>query len=391
VLRRFTGVSLVSLAAVVALAGCSGQDVKATASGSSTSLAASSPARPTAGPGRIVTSYGPTNVTDATLVAVTSDHLFWVDASGKPQQSTLSPSEPVTPQGIPGAGATGPIVSLTASNVDSAWVAAAVDSMGTVWEWGRAKGVGLDDASFADKSYTFPGGVPVTQVPNAAQVVTAGDATFALTADGEVYSWGDTTANEILGRSAEPGQMVGPAKIPGLTGVKQIAVGGTVGFALLNDGTVWGWGSNKYATLAPGDASAWPVPQRIPQLTGITSIAVSGFHVVATTSSGEVVNWGDGTSGALGDASIDKAGVDTPVKVPGISNVAHVVADGVSIALSTDGKATAWGEHGIPDGKGATLTNDTGKPVVLQWLNGQVSAVAAGGGPESRTAFIVVG
>ena len=236
-LRRFTGVSLVSLAAVVALAGCSGQDVKATASGSS-SPAASSPARPTAGPGRIVTSYGPTDITNATLVAVTSDHLFWVDASGKPQQSTLSPSGPVTPRGIPGVGAAGSIVSLSASNVDSAWVAAAVDSKGTVWEWGRAKGVGLDEASFSDKSYTFPGGVPVTEVPNAAQVVTAGDATFAFTADGEVYSWGDTTANEILGRAAEPGKMVGPAKIPGLTGVKQIAVGGTVGFALLNDGTV---------------------------------------------------------------------------------------------------------------------------------------------------------
>ena len=86
---------------------------------------------------------------------------------------------------------------------------------------------------------------------------------------GIVMAWGDNA----LGNVSVP---------PGLSNVTAISAGVWFPMALLNDGTVTGWG--YYYTPAP------------PSLSNVLSIAAGGLHCLALRSNGTVVAWGSNGS-----------------------------------------------------------------------------------------------
>ncbi|SFF58343.1 hypothetical protein SAMN05216251_12027 [Actinacidiphila alni] len=376
----------------VALAGCSGGDSDGGGSAAKPTTGASalttSGAASADGPaGTIVTSYGTTTVKDAVHVAAGGDQLFWTDAAGKVEQSAVGEGRALAPHPVPGLDGV-KVVSLSATSAGDAWVAAAVDDKGQVYEWGRPVGVGLSEASLKDPAYTFPGAVPVPGVTGAKSVVLAATASFALTTDGQVYSWGDTTDYQILGRKAKAGFPMPPAKLPGLTGIKQIAVSQFAGYALRSDGTVLGWGSNNYSILAPGDYLFPDVPTPVPDIGQVTAIAAGGSNAYAAAvwPNGKVVAWGDGSNAALGDSTVEKAPLDKPVTLPGVTAPARLVTDTATYALSPDGKVTAWGST-LATAKGFDFGNNpTGAPVALTWLKGSVTDLAVA---DDFVAFVV--
>src|ERR1700730_18205419 len=81
--------------------------------------------------------------------------------------------------------------------------------------------------------------------------------------------------------------------------VRQIAAGGDTSAALLPDGTVWMWGA------ALDGMSSGTVPVRVPGLTGITQIAVSqnGGDLFAVGPGGGVWAVGHNADGQLGNGS----------------------------------------------------------------------------------------
>src|ERR1700730_1877139 len=81
--------------------------------------------------------------------------------------------------------------------------------------------------------------------------------------------------------------------------VRQIAAGGNPSAALLPDGTVWMWGA------ALNGMSSGTVPVRVPGLTGITQIAVSqnGGDLFAVGPGGGVWAVGHNADGQLGNGS----------------------------------------------------------------------------------------
>src|SRR6185369_10902744 len=114
-------------------------------------------------------------------------------------------------------------------------------------------------------------------------------------------------------------------KVPGLSGVSMVAVGGGsqtgtgTSLALKTDGTLWQWG----ATL--GDSTPKLLPVQIPGITGtVTSIAVGEDHALLLKSDGTVWALGKNADGQLGDGTTTARAA--PVQVVGLTGITAIAA-----------------------------------------------------------------
>jgi hypothetical protein len=125
----------------------------------------------------------------------------------------------------------------------------------------------------------------------------------------------------------------------GITNAVQVTGGIEYSLALLNNGTVVGWGYN-------GASSSALVPTN---LVGVAMIASGWQHNVALRTNGSVTAWGDNFYGEI--------------NVPaGLTNVTVIAAQALhSLALKTNGTVVAWGlDSGYGDASvPAGLTNVT--------------------------------
>ncbi len=177
-----------------------------------------------------------------------------------------------------------------------------------------------------------------------------------------------------------------PLFVQGLSGVKQVAIGGGSGFAVLENGTLDAWGGNDSGQLGNGTKGKSPRPQPVPGLTEITAVAVAGEHVLALRANGHVYAWGGDTYGELGNGTTCKGKENcalwqtTPIEVAGITTAVSVATGGATDAvILRNGSVEAWGEnlHGeIGDGTFVEKTS----PTVIKGLN-NVKQVAIGGQP----------
>jgi alpha-tubulin suppressor-like RCC1 family protein len=197
----------------------------------------------------------------------------------------------------------------------------ALTESGEVYAWGQNRGgqLGLGDT----KDRLTP-----TKVPGLSGIkaIAAGwDHSFALTDSGEVYAWGDNICGQ-LGLGDTENRLT-PTKVPGLTGVKAIVaeawpsedqiVGHSL--ALTEAGEVYAWGWNEAGQLGLGDTNNRLTPTKVPGLTGVKAIAIiaGGGHSLALTESGEVYAWGQNKDGELGLGDTNNR--LTPTKVPGLT------------------------------------------------------------------------
>ncbi|HHT9106839.1 MAG TPA: RCC1 domain-containing protein [Candidatus Wujingus californicus] len=232
---------------------------------------------------------------------------------------------------------------------------------------------------------------PITVIPR----VSAGTIfSVTLKSNGTVWAWGNDDWGQLgdgdklhyHGGSSEFSETPVQSK---LSGVTAIDCGGLHILALKFDGTVWGWGSNRYGQLGYGEGSigyhrTTPVEvcmelntayETLPvkssckeQLSDITAISGGGSHSLALKSDGTVWAWGYNEYGQLGDGSTDYIKI-TPVQVSGLSDVIAIAGGGFhSLALKSDGTVWAWGEWG---GGGVTT------PVQVSDLS-DVIAIAGG-------------
>jgi alpha-tubulin suppressor-like RCC1 family protein len=111
---------------------------------------------------------------------------------------------------------------------------------------------------------------PVAQITGAKKVIVsiAGYYSFALLNDGTVTGWGDDSEFRVSDGL-------------GLTGVKDISLGYIHGLALLNNGKVTGWGNNDYDQAFGGNS-----------LTGVSGISAGALHNLALLKNGKVTGWG---------------------------------------------------------------------------------------------------
>lgn len=262
------------------------------------------------------------------------------------------------------------------------WFSAALLKDGTVWTWGANdwRQLGAGDTGF--NSHTIP--VKVEGLSGVTAVDVGGWHSLALREDGTVWSWGHGHQGQ-LGDGTNADHRL-PAEVPGLSGVKAVSAGYRHSLALLKDGTVWSWGYNAQGQLGDGTNTNRNTPVKVASLGGrVKAVAASSSNVfhdpsfsLALLEDGTVWSWGTNDWHQLGDGT--NTSRNTPVKVSDLSGVKAIAPGGRhSLALLKDGTVWGWGanDHGQV-GTGDGTPNRYAAPVKIESLS-HVKAIAAGG------------
>jgi alpha-tubulin suppressor-like RCC1 family protein len=227
-------------------------------------------------------------------------------------------------------------------------------------------------------SVLTPGACAGTPLRGVSQIAAGDSHTCALTTSQGVKCWGyggDLGDGGVTDQST-PVNVVATGEGPGgaaLSGITQIATGGTDTCALTTSGGVKCWGVGASGQLGDGDTSERLTPVDVcvtvvtpgicngTPLRDVTQIAAGTFHTCVLTGSGGVKCWGSGTSGELGNGSASNQ--STPVDVvatgegPGgaaLADVSRITAgNDHTCALTLSGGVKCWG-YGGGLGNGAT-------------------------------------
>ncbi len=200
----------------------------------------------------------------------------------------------------------------------------------------------------------------------------------ALLNDGTVRCWGQNFAGEL--GVDEPETSSAPLEVSNLSNsVTALTAGNNHTCALLKDGAVKCWGSNRYGQVGDGTTRSRSVPVSVSGLSsGVRAIAAGNQHTCALLSDGGIKCWGNNDYGQVGDGSnLDRT---TPVMVSDLGSGVKALTVGAehTCALLEAGGVKCWGgnRHGqVGDGTG----EDRLAPVAVSGLMGDVSRMSASG------------
>jgi alpha-tubulin suppressor-like RCC1 family protein len=210
---------------------------------------------------------------------------------------------------------------------------------GTVWVWGDNRSGQLG----SDVDYS-PGPVRLQPLQDIVDVEAGAGHGLALRADGTVWAWGYGWHGQLgQGSTHESPE---PVQVLNLSNVIEISANGFSSMALTENGTVWTWGSNQYGQI--GNKSAGPAadqltPYEVPNLHSVVSIASGGTHSLAVMEDGTVWGWGDNTSCQLAIDDNQVYEVVEPTQILGLESIQFIAADIHNIAVDADGHLWGWG------------------------------------------------
>jgi len=171
----------------------------------------------------------------------------------------------------------------------------AVDTAGGVWAWGRDEGegrLGVASAARTDGGSNVPLAVPLPAALAAPCTAAAGGGFHSLLlAGGGVLSFGGN-ANGELGRM---GPSWKAALVPGLPPIAHLAAGGFHSAALTADGELYTWGHGGAGALGHGSRACERSPRRVGgPLEGVVirAVACGGASTYVVTGEGAVWHWG---------------------------------------------------------------------------------------------------
>ena len=240
---------------------------------------------------------------------------------------------------------------------------------GTIWMWGAA----LNGMSSGTVPVRVPGLTGITQIAAGQN----GEDLFAVGPGGGVWAFGHNTDGQLgNGSTADD---FSPAPVPGLTGVTQVSAGLYYTLAVRSDGTVWSWGLNGNGELdGSANKTVHLTPEQVPGLSGITQVATDGFHALALRSDGTVWSWGTNDHGEVGDGTTKARLSPEPLSLSAVTQIA--VGSEMSAAIRSDGTLLTWGDDNTGGLDLSTVrwsVNPTPTPAIgLTW----VSQVAFGEG-----------
>lgn len=224
---------------------------------------------------------------------------------------------------------------------------------GTVMAWGDGNTGSSGDGgevSRGGNTAEYSGKKAPEKVKNLENVKAISGA-MALLSDGTVWTWGDGRNGRLGNNSSESTST--PVKVQGLSGVIAISSRYDGAIALLSNGTVKAWGYNYKGQLGNGIKTSdlyqdskyvkSLVPVSVINLSGVKDISADA-SCLAVLNDGSVKGWGWGNINALGPLGGDAT--PTPVRVFDLKNVAAVKAgNGSGFALLNDGTLLGWGAH----------------------------------------------
>lgn len=189
-----------------------------------------------------------------------------------------------------------------ASVVAGPFHGSALTTGGALWMWGsNAYGeLGQGDTTYRS--------VPVQVAGSDWAVISTGQfRQVAIKTNGTLWSWGLDSYRGNLGHGTVNTDLNYPAQVGSDTNWSSVVANEHHStLALKTDGTLWGWGYNKFSTggiLGVGDADNHSSPVQIGSLTDWAKIGISNTTGVAIKTDGTLWTWGGGYSGGLGDGT----------------------------------------------------------------------------------------
>ena len=236
----------------------------------------------------------------------------------------------------------------------------------TAWGWN-------DSGQLGDKTYAQRNApVAVDQGGELAgktivQVLALNDASFALTSEGKVYSWGSNNYG-ILGDNTVYIRKTAPVAVNVDAGtsslfaktVVALAGGSLHCLALCSDGTVAAWGINTNGQLGDNTNMQRMAPVAVNTTSGISAlsgktvvrIAAGNSHSLVLCSDGTLAAWGLNSSGQLGSNTTTNSSVPMLVNADdgtsalfGKTVTSIESAASHNLALCSDGTLAAWGSN----------------------------------------------
>lgn len=186
-----------------------------------------------------------------------------------------------------------------------------------------------------------------------------------------------------------------PYEVQGLDDVEDIALGNGTTCALRRDRTLWCWGANEAAQLGQGMGRITPTatPTQV-MLPPVRHVALGAFHVCAVLMDGTVRCWGSNRFSQTGVASTASAArcdegdgtlsacTPTPTAVQGLAGVARVsLGRNHSCALLEDGTVRCWGLNTLAQLGNGEINEDVDRyptPVPVMGLSDAVELAAGG-------------
>ncbi|XP_060526978.1 E3 ubiquitin-protein ligase HERC2 [Cylas formicarius] len=246
----------------------------------------------------------------------------------------------------------------------------ALSADGDVYSWGEGEDGKLGHGNRL--SCEKPKLIEALQGYEVVDVTCGGAHSAAVTASGHLYTWGKGRYGR-LGHGDSEDQLK-PKLVEALVGYKVVDVacgsGDAQTLCVTDDDNVWSWGDGDYGKLGRGGSDGCKVPMKIESLAGLGVVKVecgSQFSI-ALTRSGSVYTWGKGDYHRLGHGTADH--MRRPKKVAALQGKRIVsIATGSlhCVACSDAGEVFTWGDN--DEGQlGDGTTNGIQRPRVVAAL-----------------------
>ena len=229
-------------------------------------------------------------------------------------------------------------LSRNASPVNSFTVVRRSD--GTLASWGYNGEGQLGNGSVGGATDTIAS-VPLPTGRRATALAVGANHTLVLLDNGDVHVWGFNDIGQ-LGLGDLQGR-ASPAKVTLPRPAVSVAAGRGFSVVALDDGRVFTWGANTIGQLGSGAREASALPVQAVGLAGVVSVAAGNTHALALDSSGRVWAWGGNASGQLGTGDLKPSFSPRATQFEGI---ARIRAGGDhSAAVSRRRALYLWGEN----------------------------------------------
>jgi alpha-tubulin suppressor-like RCC1 family protein len=209
----------------------------------------------------------------------------------------------------------------------------------------------VKDSGGADAGDGNDGGLP--PLTTTATVAIGYGFSCALRASGKIFCWGTNTSGQLGNGLTSTTPSPTPGQVSVILNGARMGAGNDFACAVLTDHTVACWGGNGTGQLGQAlSTTQSSTPAVVAGLSGVMDIAVGGSHVCARKSDATVWCWGNNGANQLGHANTsDPACIAsipcdfTPTQVAGLSAIDGIGAGLVHSCAHTGTQALCWGDN----------------------------------------------